>query len=148
MAGYITSTDLSNALGGNPELQRVIRESTVLESKIAEGINWAESLIDSFLQGVDGFPGSPVHEVIIQLSIDLSIYMLYLRSWGPNAIPESSKAAYDNALLLLGKYRSGELSLVGDSPSQNLNKPFHNASRSPATEGTTRIARLSNLRYL
>lgn len=151
MPTYISSTDLQVALGGESELRRLTKKNPADTNFTNECINAAESMIDSFCSGSQGFPFSaPYPELIIQLSIDLSIYKIYERRWSQSEIPAQAERSYNNALDTLKKILMGEISVIAtnDPPQNNLGKGFYFTPNSTPDLTNPRRTLRSTLQYL
>jgi len=145
---YSTYSDIQNAVGGEIELKRISKSDPLDTTMIGEAISQADSLINLFCNGTSGYPFSTTPDFVKQLSIDLSIYNVYLRSWSFSDIPASYVDLYNKAMELLRKIASGELSLVGEPAKSINNKGYYFFDGRNVSSNNPRTTLNSVLRYL
>jgi len=86
---------------------------TVDTTKVTQALETADVEIDAYLGERYPLPLTAVPAIVTKVAADLAIFNLYARRSGP---PEHWQKRYDNAIRLLDKVRTGELSLGATDP--------------------------------
>lgn len=82
----------------------------VVTSIVEDCIEYADTLINSYLSGKYTVPLSTVPDLVKQLSIDLSVFRLYSRRLSLQ-MPEGLTARYNEAIRLLRDIQAGRMDL-------------------------------------
>jgi phage gp36-like protein len=106
---------------------------TVNEGRVEEALKQAQAEVDGYLGGRYRVPLSPVPEAARRLTADIALYNLYART--VEAIPETRRERYRNAVRQLEAVARGEMSLgVEPAPSAPADS---SAESSTPTDGRT-----------
>lgn len=108
--------------------------SQIDEAKVDEAIADADAIIDSHLSERYSVPLVSVPKLIVRISVDLSIYMLYTRKY-ESEMPETMRARYKDAVALLEKIAKGTTHL-----------PDVDGNNGPVKPETTRVTKTTDQR--
>ena len=121
---YCTKTDILKHMS-ETELVKLTAESgtTVDDTIVAEQIEGADSVIDSYLGKKYVVPMSPVPARVKNLSIFISIYNLHFRRTGKlGSVNEAVRTAYEDAIAFLRDVAGGKAVIDGAvTPTANTN---------------------------
>lgn len=110
---YATQTDLTDRFGATELAQRTDRTNgTVIDATVlGRALSDADSEIDGYLATRYTLPLPSTPPVLNRLACDIARYRLY-----DDAVPESVRVRYQDAVSLLKRLSSGEVQLAGITP--------------------------------
>ena len=118
---YSTAADLLFQISDTEIKELALDDSAVDDetqaARTGRAIDDADAEIDGYLGQRFTVPLATVPNLIRKISVDLAIWNLYQRR--DKTAPDRRKAAYENALGLLGKIASGQLSIGVSEPAGN-----------------------------
>lgn len=84
------------------------------DDKVTRSIEDSDATVDAYCKGRYTVPLSPVPDKIRQISADIAIYNLFSRRG--DAVPETRKDRYKEAIRFLEAIRDGKITLGADTP--------------------------------
>lgn len=116
---YATQSDIEAQLSLGELIQLTDDEGlgAVNADRVARAIADADEEIDGYLQSRMAVPIAPVPGIIRKVSVDLAVYNLYSRRG--DAMPDTRRDRYENALKLLVKVAEGKIGLGASDPDGN-----------------------------
>lgn len=139
MGNYITETDIESRMptaeivrltddegdvGVITTLAAAKTANSSIEGRIAEAINDAEAMIDTYLRDRYEVPVDPSNSTLEMLGVNLATWYLFARRAGELKIPESVQLKYDEAVKVLEKLAMGKLKLgIEPQPTTSAGQP-------------------------
>ncbi len=109
-------------------------EKSLTERIISEGIEWAESRIDSRLARRYNVPFNPVPKVVGGLASDLAAYFVLREAYaggGENNAPTLAREIYEEAEKLLADLVNGDAMIPGVLDKTNPMSPLISRDKTP-----------------
>lgn len=126
MATYSTSQDLIDRHGPNAA---VVMGDEDDGARVDQACEDAGALIDTYLEPRYALPLESVPAVLVRLSTDIVHYMLGSMLAGVPVAEDDRRARHKDALALLSKIRSGEVSLGAPELGSGMPATFQAAPR-------------------